>query len=90
MQATFDAAIWNILNLNEVIEKFDTQISIATDLKLANILAGLMSHSSSHPCSWSVIFKKKNGSKFNKAKLFGTYYFIGIFALIVIQNASTP
>lgn len=26
--------------------------TIACDLKMANILAGLMSHASAHPCTW--------------------------------------
>ena len=33
--------------------------TIATDLKLCNVLLGLMSHSSSHPCCWCDINKKQ-------------------------------
>lgn len=32
---------------------------VATDLKLANILAGLMTHSSSYPCTWCTAFHGK-------------------------------
>lgn len=38
--------IWKMLNIN------DFSCTIATDLKLANILLGIMSHSSSYPCTW--------------------------------------
>lgn len=41
------------------IDKFSRRFTIATDLKLCNILLGLMSHSSSHPCSWCDIAKEK-------------------------------
>ena len=39
------------------IEKISRPFTIATDLKLANILLGLMSHSSQHPCCWCDINK---------------------------------
>ncbi|CAH1113805.1 unnamed protein product [Psylliodes chrysocephalus] len=38
--------IWKILNINNF------SCTIATDLKLANILLGITSHSSSYPCTW--------------------------------------
>lgn len=38
--------LWRAIHINE----FDG--TIATDLKLANILSGLMSHSSQNPCTW--------------------------------------
>lgn len=38
--------LWNILKLNDILD------TVATDLKLTNILFGLMSHASSFPCSW--------------------------------------
>ena len=41
------------------IDKFSMPFTIATDLKLCNILLGLMSHSSSHPCTWCDIEKEK-------------------------------
>lgn len=44
--------IWNLLKLNDVIKKFENKVSISADLKLINILLGLMSHSSFHPCRW--------------------------------------
>ncbi|CAH1114659.1 unnamed protein product [Psylliodes chrysocephalus] len=45
------AALWNLLQINN----FDG--TIATDLKLANILSGLMAHSASHPCTWCDVHK---------------------------------
>ena len=45
------------------IDKLSRQYTIATDLKLCNILLGLMSHSSAHPCCWCDISK---GSLVNK------------------------
>lgn len=38
--------LWSELGIN------DFEGTIATDLKLANILVGVMSHSSLHPCCW--------------------------------------
>lgn len=38
--------LWEALSISEFLG------TIATDLKLANILTGLMSHSSSYPCTW--------------------------------------
>lgn len=40
--------IWATLKLNECSSNF----TIATDLKLTNILIGIMAHGSTHPCSW--------------------------------------
>ena len=45
--------IWINLGLH----KLDRKFTIATDLKLCNILLGLMSHSSTHPCCWCDIKK---------------------------------
>lgn len=39
--------IWKLLKIDEL-----GSYSISTDLKLANILMGLMSHSSAFPCTW--------------------------------------
>ena len=39
------------------LEKFSRRFVIATDMKLINILLGLMSHSSTHPCSWCNVTK---------------------------------
>lgn len=44
--------LWNLLN----IKKFEGYIS--TDIKLANILCGLMSSASCYPCTWCVAEKK--------------------------------
>ncbi|CAH0547097.1 unnamed protein product [Brassicogethes aeneus] len=41
-----NVCVWSALNIST----FDE--TIATDLKLANILVGIMSHSSSYPCTW--------------------------------------
>ena len=38
--------LWSLLKISEM------KGTIATDLKIANILTGLMSHSSLHPCTW--------------------------------------
>ena len=45
--------LWNCVGLTSLERSF----SIATDLKLCNILLGLMSHSSSHPCCWCDVDK---------------------------------
>ena len=39
------------------IDKLKRNFTIATDLKLCNILLGLMSHTSTHPCCWCNIIK---------------------------------
>ena len=41
-------AIWDKLDINQI----DRPYKIAADLKMANVLFGLMSHSSCHPCTW--------------------------------------
>lgn len=38
--------IWSALDINSFLG------TVATDLKLANIISGLMSNSSAHPCTW--------------------------------------
>ena len=45
--------LWNMLSINQF------SYTIATDLKLGNILAGLMSHSSMYPCTWCFVNKKE-------------------------------
>lgn len=40
--------IWSAIDLNTSLSKFIA--TIATDLKLANILSGMMAHSSKYPC----------------------------------------
>lgn len=42
--------LWSALKINEFINEFDGKIAV--DLKLANILCGIMSHSSLYPCTW--------------------------------------
>jgi hypothetical protein len=42
--------LWKILKLYEFIKENDN-VTVACDLKMANILTGLMSHSSAHPCT---------------------------------------
>ena len=51
--------IWHEVGLDSLTRKF----TIATDLKLCNILLGLMSHSSSHPCCWCDVRKGDLRSK---------------------------
>lgn len=48
--------LWSELNINDFLG------TIATDLKLANIISGIMSHSSSFPCTWCYA-KKMNLKK---------------------------
>lgn len=43
--------LWNLMKLDIFIKDNDN-VTIACDLKMANILAGLMSHASAHPCTW--------------------------------------
>ena len=38
--------LWLLLKLNKI------ECTVATDLKMANILIGIMSHSSKYPCKW--------------------------------------
>lgn len=47
------AMCWAKLALDDVMLPY----TIATDLKLANILAGLMAHGSNHPCTWCDVTK---------------------------------
>lgn len=48
--------LWDKLNINKFLsEQMDG--TVTTDLKLANILFGLMSHSASYPCTWCVARK---------------------------------
>lgn len=49
--------LWDILKLKEIFLKFKSCVTISTDLKLANILDGIISHSSLHPCTWGDITK---------------------------------
>lgn len=51
--------LWNLLNLNVFCEKHGDRLTITANLKLANILYGLMAHSSTHPCTWCNISKNK-------------------------------
>lgn len=45
--------VWLQLQLDNI----SLPYTIATDLKLANILCGLMSHGSNHPCTWCTVCK---------------------------------
>ena len=47
------------------LDKLDYHYTIATDLKLCNILLGLMNHSSMHPCCWCDIDKNNLDKKGN-------------------------
>ena len=49
--------LWLKIGLHNLQRKF----TIATDLKLCNILVGLMSHSSTHPCCWYDVFTQSFG-----------------------------
>lgn len=47
-QENFDnvSLLWFLLKLNEI------KCTVATDLKLANIIIGIMTHASKYPCTW--------------------------------------
>ena len=49
--------------INVGMHLFNRKFTIATDLKLCNILLGLMSHSSMHPCCWCDIDKHNLDAK---------------------------
>ena len=51
---------WNVKKIwmETGIHKLKTPFTIATDLKLCNILLGLMSHSAIHPYSWCDVDKQ--------------------------------
>lgn len=48
-----------VFKLNILPEKYFNYLTISTDLKLANILTGIMSHSSNHPVTWCNLSKNK-------------------------------
>ena len=49
--------MWVLAQIASGMIEWKHNYSIATDLKLANIILGLMSHSSQHPCTWCDIVK---------------------------------
>ena len=51
--------------INVGLHLFNRKFTIATDLKLCNILLGLMSHSSMHPCCWCDVDKNNLHKKGN-------------------------
>ena len=52
--------------INLGLHKLDRRFTIATDLKLCNILLGMMSHSSCHPCCWCDVEKSHLKTKGNQ------------------------
>lgn len=50
--------LWDKLNMNKFLSQ-QMDGTVTTDLKLANILCGLMSHTVSYPCTWCVAAKAK-------------------------------
>ena len=66
--------------MNMGLSNFDRRFTIATDLKLCNILVGLMTHSSCHPCCWCDVEKGKLKDKGKRRtiaslnKLFWDYF----------------
>ena len=73
---------WNLKKLwiESGIHRIERRFVIATDLKLCNILLGLMSHSSLHPCCWCDADKyhlKECGEK--------RYIHIMVIAFLLIQ-----
>ena len=47
--------VLNFLKLNELPPALS--VRYAADLKMINLLLGMMSHASSHPCSWCSIHR---------------------------------
>lgn len=47
--------LWAAVNINESLDKFNG--TVATDLKLANVLSGIMAHSSRFPCTYCTVSK---------------------------------
>ena len=45
------------MSMNYGVENLKKKFTVATDLKLCNILLGMMNHSSCHPCAWCDITK---------------------------------
>ena len=61
--------MWLNIGLHTTSRKF----TIATDLKLCNILLGLMSHSSKHPCCWCDIDKDNLDKKGKQRRTFASH-----------------
>jgi hypothetical protein len=53
--------LWSAIGINAQNNSYES--TIATDLKLANIMSGLMTHSSLHPCTWCIAEKGKLDEK---------------------------
>ena len=74
--------VWNSIGLSS----FNRSFNIATDLKLCNILLGLMSHSSQYPCCWCDI-DKNNIAKFKqeylKLNISVTLYFTKLWSFAI-------
>ena len=60
--------LWSALNFTHDFD-FLTDCTFSMDLKMANIMLGLMAHSSSHPCSWCNVHKNNFEIKANSALL---------------------
>jgi hypothetical protein len=58
--------LWTRLDINSIKMPF----TIATDLKLANILLGLMAHGSMYPCCWCTV-DKHNLQEMGELRTFG-------------------
>ena len=61
--------LWLSLGLKELLQ--ERKYTIATDLKLCNIILGMMTHSSCHPCCWCEA-KKGELNKKGKARTIGS------------------
>ena len=62
--------IWTVLGLQTIQKRF----TIATDLKLCNILLGMMSHISCHPCCWCDVDKDHLNRKGNERTITSLMY----------------
>ena len=49
--------IWSMLKMEDSLAYEALKTRFASDLKMCNLLLGLMSHASSHPCSWCNIHR---------------------------------
>ena len=49
--------IWSMLKMEDSLAFEALKTRFTVDLKMCNLLLGLMSHASSHPCSWCDIHR---------------------------------
>lgn len=47
--------LWSTRKINELFNEFGRTVTTVVDLKLANILCGILSHSSLYPCTFRIV-----------------------------------